>query len=408
MKDLDKKYWLYINPDVYCSIKADKLFLYNTKNGAVIENDSDEILSLVQSFYEKKNLGAVFFDGKDLDNILYDNFIREFCEKSMGSLLDVRLVKKKPVQLMPVLNLQHDVEKNKFSAGDNLLQYLSELNLYINQTCTNNCLFCNEYFYQNLCCTKNPQKENILSVQTIKSILNQIKYASVGRLNILGGNILQYPNFNDLTDLLFDFQDHIYLWIHYRNIVCDSGISPNFKYIVPVTFPIDEESFADCIFILKGKPVSYHFFIADENEYNQSEQLITQNKIYDYKVFPFYTKNNRIFFEKFIYSNREDIFMDKISFKRIFSHQKLNTNFFGSLTILPNGDTYANLNKIALGNIKTDPLLHLIDKEMNINTAWRKIRNEKPCTDCLYQYLCSSSSNYELAIGKSNLCHMEP
>jgi len=47
-------------------------------------------------------------------------------------------------------------------------------------------------------------------------------------------------------------------------------------------------------------------------------------------------------------------------------------------------------------------------KEMLDNTAWRKIRNDYPCCDCIYQWLCPSPSNYELAIGKPNLCHVKP
>lgn len=44
---------------------------------------------------------------------------------------------------------------------------------------------------------------------------------------------------------------------------------------------------------------------------------------------------------------------------------------------------------------------------MDINTAWRRIREEEPCNLCLYQYLCPSPSNYEAVIGKTNLCHVK-
>jgi hypothetical protein len=39
--------------------------------------------------------------------------------------------------------------------------------------------------------------------------------------------------------------------------------------------------------------------------------------------------------------------------------------------------------------------------------AWLRIRgNEKPCNQCVNRDLCPSISNYELVIGKNNLCNI--
>jgi pseudo-rSAM protein len=62
------------------------------------------------------------------------------------------------------------------------------------------------------------------------------------------------------------------------------------------------------------------------------------------------------------------------------------------------------LNTPVLGNINTISLLELIAKELEQNTAWRKIRNNKPCNECLFQYLCPSISNYEMTLERENLC----
>ena len=45
-----------------------------------------------------------------------------------------------------------------------------------------------------------------------------------------------------------------------------------------------------------------------------------------------------------------------------------------------------------------------VSKEMMDNTAWRKVRDAAPCSRCVYQFICPPLSNYELAIGKSDLC----
>jgi len=93
--------------------------------------------------------------------------------------------------------------------------------------------------------------------------------------------------------------------------------------------------------------------------------------------------------------------------REIFRNQKLNSNFFGILHILPDGSVKANMNAETLGNIKRDTVLDLIYKELIDNTAWRKVRNERPCTDCIYHFICPAPSNYEKAIGRQNLCRIK-
>lgn len=44
---------------------------------------------------------------------------------------------------------------------------------------------------------------------------------------------------------------------------------------------------------------------------------------------------------------------------------------------------------------------------MTQRNNWMKIRNKKPCSNCIYQYLCPPPSKYESMIGKMNLCHIK-
>ncbi len=90
----------------------------------------------------------------------------------------------------------------------------------------------------------------------------------------------------------------------------------------------------------------------------------------------------------------------------IFRNQKLNSNFFGKLYVLPDGSVKANMNSTILGNINTNSLLEIIYLELHKNTAWRKVRDEEPCNACLYQFLCPAPSNYEMVISEPNLCNI--
>ena len=95
-----------------------------------------------------------------------------------------------------------------------------------------------------------------------------------------------------------------------------------------------------------------------------------------------------------------------MSKREIFAHQALNTNYFGKLTISSDGNVYSNINGKPLGTINDD-VKQLILHEMENGSYWLKIRDMEPCCNCVYQWLCPSPSDYELQIGKPNLCHVK-
>lgn len=74
--------------------------------------------------------------------------------------------------------------------------------------------------------------------------------------------------------------------------------------------------------------------------------------------------------------------------------------------VLPDGRVYSNVNHPSLGTIKNLPI-DIVYKEFTKGQSWFNVRKQKPCSDCIYQWLCPSPSNIELAIGKPNLCLMK-
>lgn len=411
MFETAKNYWVYIYPNVYCCIKNAQALLYHTQTGEKIETDDPEILALLQSLHEKENLGAVSCEGRMLDREPYRTFISEFCRKNMGNTVDVEKISEKPVQLMPVLNLQHDVEKlqkeQERYVGENVLRYLLEIDIYLHTGCNRHCPLCNDYFRQNRCCTSNDSQPETMDIHLLQKLLAQIRYGRAGKINILGGNIMEYPHYKELTALLEDFKERIHIWNHYAHFIHTNMPLPDFLYDIPVTFPVNEIVWNHCISLFKDRQAQYRFFITGIEDYEKAEELIIRYALKNYAIYPVFTGTNRLFFEENVYVTKDDIFQTKRSFRQIFAHQKLNTRFFGSLFIFPNGDTYANTNSTILGNIAADTLLDIINKEMSSNTAWRKTRDTVPCSACLYQYLCPSPFNYELVINKPNLCHIK-
>ena len=409
MLDINKTYWVYIASHVYCHIKDEQAFLYNTQTGASIETVNAEIIKLLQSLHERKNLGAICCNGRQIAQSPYIEFITEFREKEMGNMVETSSMPQRPIQMMPILNLQDDIEKlQEFSdrdTGEDVLHYLLELNLYLHDSCNQNCSLCSQYSKQTLCCkTNSGQPSPTFSFAALENIISQIQYGVTGKLNLLGGNIFAYPHFNELPTLLSGFKGQVHIWNHYAHFANYKTLPSNFFYDVVIPSPM-QKSLENLLPTLAIPQAKLHFYITDIEEYTKVEEFIEQFSVDNYSIHPIYTKTNLKFFEEYVYADKKDILQSKLSFNQIFAHQKMNTNFFGSLTILPNGDTYANVNSSLLGNIKDDTLIHFINKEMTANTAWRKIRDTPPCNSCLYQYICPSLSNYEIVIGKSNLCH---
>ena len=405
-----KDYWFALKSSVYVEFKENKILLYDTKSGNRIETKWEDAIALVSQLYEPKNLGVTLLSKEMLLKTDTSGFVREVLEKRMGDIVDVAKVPNKPVRLIPILSFQKDVErlkKNKENhslIGNDAKNYLIELNIYLNNSCSLNCLHCDKYYKQIHCCTtKNENQE--LAFEELESIFRQISFSSVSRVNLLGGNIFEYSYLAQSYKLFDSYKDILHCRFHYENY--KPGILPNsLKLDMIVNFPVKETIFKNTWKLVDDRETVVHFIIENEEQYEQMSVLIDEYDIEKYQIHPVYTGENLEFFEENVFVDQEDIFSKTRSIREIFRNQKLNANFFGSLSILPDGGVKANVNAPTLGNIKTDSLMSLIFKEMMDNTAWRVVRDSQPCSECIYQFICSAPSNYEIAIGKPNLCHI--
>jgi pseudo-rSAM protein len=414
--DFSKPYWFYISPDVYVLYNGDEtvMLLYHTKTGKYLEIDHPSCIQLIKDVYKPKNLGVVkmfLSEAKDLQLISH---IKAIIEHKMGGIIEERKDLKKPINLLPFLSLSKDVDKLQKDEDislivNDLISYLSELNLYLNGECPNNCSLCSSYYKQFKSCVVLEDKQE-LSPDTLQMVFEQIKYSRVRVVNLLGGNLLQYPHLKELPKTLkkYDFECHI--WVNYLNLPEEIlSIFKNKKIHkeILITFPLQKNEAEDVIRKYQQiQNIKFHFFIEDEIQYIIVKELIDNFDLENVNIVPIYTEKNKSFFTDNIFLEKEDIFSSIIDMRQIFRNQKLNSNDFGSLTILPNGDVRANVNREKLGNVCESSILELLYKELIENTAWRKIRNEGVCKGCLYQFLCPPPSNYEVAIGKPNLCHI--
>lgn len=375
-------YWFTIEPYVFVNVTDRCLLLYNTLDGVTIESDKKEIVELLREVLKVENCGVILLTNDQYSEKYINNFIRELREKYMGDIIDVSLSKGKPVQLFPYFNFPNKFEiykKHNFSLLKNVLYNLSEISIYVDSETDGARLI---PFMQSI--PGSPTFNIIGNVEEVIKSMELLFYLD------------QHPS---PKNMLCSYEKVIALQPSFEN---------NFSYKISVHFPIDMQLWNNSRQILLNQTfsVEYIFDVSSVEDCLLAEQIVGNFQIENYRFRPVYTGDNISFFEENVFLFREDILSTPMTIKDFFSRQAMNLYDYGKINILPNGDVHANLNYPALGNIYIDSIYEIVQKEVDEGKSWFRIRNQAPCKDCVYQWLCPSPSNYEIVIGRPNLCHV--
>jgi pseudo-rSAM protein len=376
-------YWLTIEPYVFVGITNRRVLLYNTLDGVTLESDKEEVIELLREMLQEENCGVVLLTNERYKQKNVDGFIRELRYNYMGDIIDVALSKGKPVQLLPYYNFPNKQEiykRHNFSPLQDVLENLSEISIHIGATTNITKLI---PFLQSI--PGNPAFNIIGDIESMENYHKLLSYFD------------QYPA---PKNLLCSYQKIIALQPAFEN---------NFSYRISVRFPIDMDEWNRSRQVLLNQtlPAETIFDVSSDEDCLLAEQLVDRFRIEKYRLNPVYTGDNIRFFEENVFLSKEDILSTSMTIKDFFSRQAMNIYDFGKINILPNGDAYANLNYPVLGNIYMDNIYEIVNKEVEEGLSWFRVRNQVPCNDCVYQWLCPPPSNYEIAIGRSNLCHVK-
>lgn len=374
-------YWFVIEPFVFVSCINEGVLLYNTLDGTVVTSDKSEVISLIKETLQESNSGVLLLENSRYEQKNIYDFIKEIREKYMGDIIDISLSKCKPVQLLPYcdyIDKKEICKKDDFLQENDLLKNLCEVTIYVD--------------------TKTILSQTIYFIKPItgKAIVNIVYQED---------NISQ-----DFLRFLFQINLNKRIICPYANIVKISlDLKDLVSYQVLIDFPIDEDIFIDSIHRLSSLGLSYDcmFRISSKEEYEKSMFLISYLGLKKYQFDLIYTGNNLQFFKDFVFLEKEDILSTVLTMKDFLLRKSINICDFGKINILSNGDVYANLNYPVLGNIQRDSIYDIVQKEISDGESWFRIRNQLPCSNCIYQWLCPSPSNYEIVIGRSNLCHIK-
>lgn len=291
-----------------------------------------------------------------------------------------------------------------------VMNYLEEVFLYINGFERENLY--NVELYKQI--PSYIESNTFLDVDLLASFFKNIIDKQINRINILGGDILLHPRFNEIIDISRKKAHIVNFYFRY------DFWKPQFKEVL--TSNLDEITLICPVYLFKKRPFNpkglfnskyakktrYVFIIQDESDYKIYEEIIQQSEyITNQRCLPFYNGRNRYFFENAVFNDKDDIKSIIMTKREVYVNQKINNRDFGRITILPDGNIFANINFPSIGYI-TDKIHDILYNELKTGVSWLRIRDKKPCNDCVYQFLCPPPSNYEAVIGKPNLCHIHP
>lgn len=411
-----KKYWLYIESFTFIFKGTEGFLFFNSvSNRSITVSLGGSAFYFIEQLLKPENMYCIEITDEEIDKYKLSSFIKSLRNSFLGDLLDQEITKSKPIVIYPKLSimksrerLNHNRDNNML--GENILSYLHEINIYLLGDCMLDCNACGIYEKQVTTCFKNTSE---LDISVLNKLFCNIQSSSIYNISFIGGDIFRYTYFKEFCNLLKNIPIQTILYNHYLNIIQNleklNWIPGNciFYIIIPNGFLKNE---LDNTLKLLEKSKSHFklvFYVTKGHEYSNVVSFCEKRHIKKYSILPVYNGINIDFFKQNVFIDNNSIFSVSHSKKEIFSRMSLNTNDFGKLTIMSNGDIYSNVNFPKLGNIYRVSLNEILYSEFIDGKSWFRIRNEEPCNSCFYQWLCPSPSNYELAIGKPNLCHIK-
>lgn len=396
------KEYFYIEPYVYGALYDNKVILYNTLSYKyILKTIEDELTKEFINSLISDEVRTIEIEKKYKDNESLSIFIDECRCLFIG---DIHLGAKPFIRpFQSYVNTNIEELKGDFSIRK-ITPLIKELSIIIGgeTNCKNKDLL--DRGYKQFLFPIN-SKETI-DFKLLEDSMNKINF-NLNSVSIVG-NVFRYKEIRDLLGLFNGINKNVYIYyLDIENIdIVVKLLSKNVQIVVLVDNNYDVVLLNRNIHLLKENNLSFEVkYIVETKsdlEYLDSNKL---NIEVNENIVPFYNHNNLDFFKENVFIDECDILEEKYKEEEIFTKEHINNNFFGKLFIKANGEIYSNFNSSKIGELGDD-WETILGENLLKDSFWFMKRNSKPCSNCLYKLLCPSISNYELVIGKNNLCNV--
>lgn len=399
--------WLYLEPYTFFNFNGKSALLFNELNNAYLEyeNIEDEVfLYLCEQLSNNENNYCIPIEKKYLTNFFFNEFIRDLKRTYSGDFVYASSLGK-PFITKPQIFVNNSIEYLKrdsfFSIGYKSKLYLVELTIHTGS-----------YELKNKCKGVFSNYNKTLNKSTINKIFDKLSHEVFEYRNLRSINLICYPNTEmlSLIDFIKNVSSHFDTTIHMElshYLVLDKRIHyDNLKYNLYIDSKMEMNQLLNKSFLL-NENISLCIFVNDEELL--SIALTLCDSLHNHiEIIPQYI-NNIEFFNKNVFLSKDDIFNNQsLTIHKILTNGLLNRIYWGKLVVNSNGNICPHNSIISSNlNIIHNSLDEAILDELNGSMTWFLKRNDvKPCKDCLYCLLCPPISEYELELGRFNLCNI--
>lgn len=411
--------WFYVEPYVHIATMGTSVALYNTLNGSVIEADYPPIVRLVERLSAATNLRVVALTNREVADVHVTDFVQRTRETFVGDVLAQRYSRGRPIELMPILHMQDGTLEESTEtfacSGQDVMTYLSEVTLYVNSSCDRSCPTCRQAYRQFLACTSNVSASHELDIELIGKLVAESQGSGLARVNIVGGDLFQYSMFGPLIELMSKVHVLKTYVTHYGNLLRrDESVrliaaDKDAEMRILVDFPLDEESLGQAVALLSNNGIRFGIdcILQDASELPIAEQVAADMRGHVVSFKACYNGANTAFLEEALFLSKDDILDAKPALREILARRELNPLAFGRLVVLCDGAVCAGVNATPHGHLGRDSLYDIVYSALASGTAWRAPRTSAgACNTCMYNLLCPPRTDYEAALGQSDLCHI--
>lgn len=394
---------LIINNDTFIWRNNQNGIIYNSSNFKSFLFDNIGLVKSVCDQLDKLECLYTINLNKSHENDEYfQNWVDRLLNIEAARIIQVDQEEHKEVSFKPILKIHNDITSIKANESyHDIVECLSEITIHLSGSCISkeNQLYYKQFLYT-------VDTDGTLDYNKLATFLSYIPSNNKLIFNLIG-DVFNYCMINDLLPLLVqkssiiniyfteDFFDPNKVTNKILGYLVNFHIVRNAKNYMNLRNKIAPNQVSICKFIL---------LIEDLPDVNAYDEILFFEDIVD--VRPIFSSNMKDFFKENIYLNKFDLDNIKSTKREIFANQVINTNFFGKIEILPDGSIWDNLNFDRIGYIN-DNFWHIMKTIFSEDRAWFYCRKQSPCSHCIYQWLCPPPSNYELVIGKPNLCTLD-
>lgn len=385
---------LTLGPNTFLWVNKENGLVYNSKNYKAYEFKlTPEISKLCDTILDYDHLYSLEYDESSDSSI--SGFIEGILSIEAGCVHDRS---QSVMSLPPLLKIQHEMDflkKRDNEFQDFALRHLSKVVIFVGGKCQEN------IFYQQTTYPVNHRA--ILQCQEIINFLKSITSPYISEISIVFSDIMRYDDLIRLSNFWGSLKSHVTICVRSDEafipikemLECGSNINIKLLYTSNKLYHPNK--------YCETNKLIHTFLISSEKDYIEFDKIFNNNINDIIEGIPVFDSDNFEFIKHNVFLSKNEILSSELTRRDIFIHRVLNTNFFGTLYIMPDGNVYSELLSPSLGSIN-DSIYDLILKEISLNYSWRKVRNTGKCQSCLYRELCPSPSIYEKLMKTECIC----